>query len=107
RSERAQRVRLREEQRQHLLLVFKEAMHNVQRHAGARRVELLLRLDGRTLRGSVRDDGRGFDPTSGRRRGHGLENMASRIDALGGGLEIGGRRDGEPGTEVRFEVPLA
>ncbi|MEM1203774.1 MAG: histidine kinase [Acidobacteriota bacterium] len=107
RSERAQRVRLREEQRQHLLLVFKEAMHNVQRHAGARRVELLLRLDGRTLRGSVRDDGRGFDPTSGRRRGHGLENMASRIDALGGGLEIGGRRDGDTGTEVRFEVPLA
>ncbi|MEM7356848.1 MAG: two-component regulator propeller domain-containing protein, partial [Acidobacteriota bacterium] len=106
-TEQAQRIRLRPEQRQHLLLVLKEAMHNAQRHAGAGRVELELGLAGRTLSGVVRDDGCGFEPKSEHRRGHGLANMASRIDALGGELALSRRQDGRPGAEVRIEVPLA
>lgn len=36
---------------------------------------------------SVADDGRGFDPRT-TKMGAGLQNMADRLSALGGGLEV-------------------
>jgi signal transduction histidine kinase len=39
------------------------------------------------LRFEVEDDGTGFDPAM-TSRGAGLTNMADRLDALGGGIEV-------------------
>ena len=80
-----------------------EALQNVQKYAEATRAEVRLSAEDGHLRFVVDDDGKGFDSaTSG--RGTGLNNIADRVDALGGSLEIAsapGR-----GTRVSMAVPV-
>jgi signal transduction histidine kinase len=64
-----------------------EALQNVQKYAGASRVEVRLREESGELRFSVDDDGRGFD-VAVTKMGSGLVNMADRLDALGGQLQL-------------------
>jgi signal transduction histidine kinase len=91
------------DRRRHLLFAAKEALHNVERHACARRVELELVREARQLRLVVRDDGRGFDPTAVS-AGHGLASLQRRARELGGELRIETRLGG--GTRVELVVPL-
>lgn len=49
------------------------------------------------------DDGRGFDPAS-TPRGSGLQNMADRLEALGGALEI--RSSPGRGTSLQGRIPV-
>lgn len=85
-----------------LLRVLQEALANVRRHSGARRVEVGLASRGTGLRATVYDDGRGFDPAS-TRKGFGLPGMEERITALGGELTI----ESGPGrgASVEIEIP--
>jgi signal transduction histidine kinase len=74
-----------------------EALQNVQKYAGASGATIRLsHRDGR-LAFEVEDDGGGFDPkaTTG---GSGLTNIADRLDALGGRLEI----ESAPGRGTRL-----
>ena len=91
------------EQRRQLLLIFKEALHNVARHArcAAATVSIATR-DGRLL-AEIRDDGRGFEANPAD-RGHGLVSMRARAVQLGGELTI----DARPGvgTRLALDVPL-
>ena len=64
-----------------------EALQNVQKYALATAVIVRLRHDEGTLTFSVNDDGRGFDIATAK-RGAGLANMADRLDALGGALNV-------------------
>lgn len=71
----------------HLLLAFKEALHNIRKHAGAKRVAVELRPLGARLELRIVDDGTGFDP--GRvAAGHGLSSLRQRAAALGGELVL-------------------
>lgn len=97
------------EQRRHLLLFYKEALHNAVRHSGAGRVEIHLEVSDGRLLGEVADDGSGVEaaaleaaPPDG--SGRGLASLRYRADALDGRLEI----DSAPGagTRVRLEMPL-
>ena len=101
----AEEVKLSPVERRQLYLVFKEALHNVARHAGASSVSMSLAVKGWRLTAVIRDDGRGFDePAEGETR-HGLGSMSARAADLNGKLTIdsaSGR-----GTEVRLEVPLS
>jgi ligand-binding sensor domain-containing protein/signal transduction histidine kinase len=96
-------VDLAPDRRRHLLLILKEAVTNVARHAGASRASIRLQLAGDTLTLSVEDDGCG--PGAPRPEGRGLKNMAARADALGGRLTVGPRPGG--GTVVRLQAPLS
>lgn len=88
----------------------RELVHNLIRHAGARRG--LLRLgadaDGLTLR--VEDDGRGFCPArvaahdAGSDGGYGLYSVRERLGLLGGTMTI---ESGADGTRIRLRLPLA
>jgi signal transduction histidine kinase len=89
------RVRLAPEQRRDLYLFFKEAIHNIAKHANCRRAVITLRLDGDRLTVEVSDDGRGFDRDAapapaapGSRGGHGLDSMRTRAGQLGGSLIV-------------------
>jgi signal transduction histidine kinase len=64
-----------------------EALQNVAKHAGARRVVVRLSQGGGRLRFGVSDDGVGFDPAS-TGRGSGLQNIADRAEALAGRVEV-------------------
>lgn len=73
--------------RRHLLLLFKEALHNVVRHANASSVTVRLAVEDEGLVLTVRDDGVGFDPAT-IRAGTGLRSMRERAEQLGGTLAI-------------------
>jgi ligand-binding sensor domain-containing protein/signal transduction histidine kinase len=75
------------DRRRHLLLVFKEAIHNVARHARATVVRVRLDLRPGALRLSVEDNGRGFDPEAAR-DGHGLGSLRDRAAQLSGNLHL-------------------
>ncbi len=73
--------------RRNLFLIFKEAVHNVARHAEAARVEIEIEVSGDSLRLRVADDGCGFDPDNAT-DGHGMRSMQRRTEEVGGRLEI-------------------
>lgn len=82
-----------------------EAITNVVRHAGARRLQLSARAaaQGGRLRitVSVADDGRGLDAAAPAGSGHGLANMHARAAAIGAVLSIGPAHPA--GTLVRLD----
>jgi len=80
-----------------------EAIQNVSKYAGAERARVRLAASNGALTFSVTDDGRGFDPGT-IQMGAGLQNMADRLSALGGGLEV----ESAPGhgTTVSGLIPV-
>jgi signal transduction histidine kinase/ligand-binding sensor domain-containing protein len=102
--------------RHNLFLAFKEALHNVARHAAATEVRISLKVESQNFVLTVEDNGRGFRgdalptaaPPEGRAArllgGHGLPNMRSRLEEIGGDCEIQSQYG--LGTLVRFVVPL-
>ena len=90
-----------------LFRAAQEALANVVRHAEASRVTVHLRIDGPSLRLTVRDNGRGL-ATAGNATGRtdhvGLAGMRERIMALGGGVEV--QSVAPSGVLVTVELPL-
>jgi signal transduction histidine kinase len=80
-----------------------EALQNVAKYADAARVTIRLSGGNGQLTFSVTDDGRGFDAAT-TRLGSGLQNMADRLAALGGSVEVLSRL-GE-GTTVAGRLPV-
>ena len=80
-----------------------EAMTNAVKHAPGAHIIVSLRADRqkRTVTLEVHDDGPGID-TRASASGTGLQNMADRIDALGGDLSVESVPGG--GTWVRAEI---
>jgi signal transduction histidine kinase len=84
--------------------IYKEALHNVIKHAGATRVQAAIFCRGETLVCAVHDNGVGFNPaleTNGR---YGLKNMRRRVEDLGGRLKVESRQ--HQGTRLTVELPL-
>lgn len=73
--------------KRHVLMMFKEMLHNVVSHARASRVAVEFKLDNGHMRLCVRDDGVGFDP-SGKHGGRGLRSLQARASAIGGTVTI-------------------
>ncbi|WP_146146109.1 sensor histidine kinase [Geodermatophilus tzadiensis] len=80
-----------------------EALQNAAKHSGAAEVRVRLAREESAVTLTVEDDGHGFDRVR-TRTGTGLANMADRMDAVGGLLEIGASPAG--GVRVRARVPL-
>lgn len=88
-----------------LFRVTQEALTNIEKHAGASRVELVLVFSTSGVQLRVQDNGRGFDtdfilhhPS----RGIGLRNMRERLASIDGQLNVSSR----PGqTLVSAQVP--
>jgi signal transduction histidine kinase len=80
-----------------------EALQNVAKYAEAGSVTVRLSQENGNLVFTVTDDGRGFDPQT-TPSGSGLQNMADRLEALGGTVEI--RSAPGEGTTVTGRVPV-
>jgi PAS domain S-box-containing protein len=88
-----------------LYRIAQEAMTNVARHAGARRVSVRLQRAAGAVRLRVEDDGRGIEPGEARRADAlGLLGMRERANALGGEVRVEGSAG--RGTAVTAEIPL-
>ena len=85
-----------------LLLVAREALSNVVRHAGANEVEVTLEVRSDEVVLSVLDDGRG--PPDETTAGFGLRNMAARASRLGGSFSLDQRLPA--GTRLEWRVPV-
>jgi len=64
-----------------------EALQNIAKYSDASRAIIRLRAEDGWVVFEVEDDGKGFDPAV-TPRGSGLQNMADRLEALGGRFEI-------------------
>jgi signal transduction histidine kinase len=83
-----------------------EALQNAGKHAGDDANVTVTVLDANgVLRFEIRDDGAGFDPTSDAGHGHGFVNMADRLGAFGGSLEVVAAPGA--GTTITGSIPLA
>jgi signal transduction histidine kinase len=80
-----------------------EALQNVAKYADASRVDVRLAQPGSALTFEVRDDGRGFDPSS-IGYGTGLQGIADRLAALNGTLRVASAAG--DGTTVTGVIPL-
>jgi signal transduction histidine kinase len=112
-------VQLGIETRRQVFLIFKEALHNVVRHANATDVSIALTIGRRALRLVVADNGKGFaaERQTGVDGRTGAE-MANAVDAAGQGLRsmkrraasIGGRLTitSAPGagTTIALDAPI-
>jgi signal transduction histidine kinase len=80
-----------------------EALQNTQKYAEASHATVRLSNRAGALVFEVEDDGKGFDPATAR-RGAGMTNMADRLDALGGGVEVESSRGA--GVLLRGTIPV-
>jgi two-component system nitrate/nitrite sensor histidine kinase NarX len=89
----------------HVLQIVREALTNVEKHAGARSVtvELAGGADG-SLGVAIEDDGVGIATGTSPAQHFGLDIMRDRAGLLGGSIELGRRGDG--GTRVALRVPV-
>lgn len=84
------------------LRVVQESLANVAKHAAATRVAVTLSYMDDVALVDVRDDGKGFDP-NGLRAGYGLRAMRSRLEEIGGQLQVESEQG--RGTAVSATVP--
>ncbi len=86
-----------------LFRIAQEAVANALKHSGAKRVWISLNRSEGTARLTVRDDGRGFVPSTSRKVASlGLRGMSERIALLGGTLQCAA----QPGHGVTISVQL-
>ena len=86
-----------------LFRVVQEALSNVRKHSGARRVSVVLRSRRTFVDVTVTDDGCGFDPQQLDTNRLGLAGISERVRLLGGAVEIETRPG--VGTTVRATLP--
>jgi len=92
------------EVRRNVYLVVREALHNVVKHSGATRVDLILKVEDNGFKISIKDNGKGFDPEKLEFSGNGLVNMKKRMIDIGGEFVI--RSEPGIGTEIELIVLL-
>ena len=94
-----------------LYRILQEALRNVEQHARARHVTVLLTKQGGGVQLVIQDDGTGFDPkknypnTQNGKSGLGLLSMRERASYVGGALNI--KSTPGKGTTIQAEIPLA
>jgi PAS domain S-box-containing protein len=88
-----------------LYRVLQEALHNVIKHSGTKRVEVKVAQHANEIHLDVNDFGKGFDIEIAKQdRGLGLTSMQERVRLVGGAIVI----DSKPlaGTTINVRVPL-
>jgi signal transduction histidine kinase len=91
--------------KQVLYRIAQEALHNVEKHAQAQRVDIELHMANNALTLIICDDGVGFDPSSQFPGHFGLRSMRERVVGLGGSLKI--ESTSGRGVIVRATIPCS
>ncbi len=88
--------------RRHFFFAFKESLNNIRKHACATRVAITIDISSTSLKFTVKDNGKGFDPGAPAHSGHGLANLQQRAALLKGTCHVDSKPD--QGTTVRLEA---
>ena len=94
---------LTNDQKRNLLLISKEAVHNVIKHSQATMVRVTARQNEKYLHLGFSDNGKGMDHGDTFHSGNGLKNMRQRTAQINGNIEIINDR----GTTVMVTIRLA
>jgi ligand-binding sensor domain-containing protein/two-component sensor histidine kinase len=89
--------------RRNILPIFKEALHNIRRHAQAKQVHIALTIHQSTLVLTIEDDGIGISE-SAPDHGHGLRNMRRRAQEMNALLDF--EKPSQGGTRLRLTIPM-
>ena len=88
-----------------LFRVLQEALHNIVKHSGVKRVDVRLTEPSNQIHLQVSDSGKGFDVESAMQgKGLGLTSMRERVRLVNGTIAIESRPMG--GTTIEVRVPL-
>jgi len=98
-------LRLGPNLRREILLIVKEGVTNIVRHANCTDASIDLGIGHHKLTLQIRDNGRGFDPTCAT-AGNGLRSMRRRAEALGGYLQLESSPGPNGGTTISIQVPI-
>ena len=79
--------------RREVFLIYKESINNIVKHAGAKNVWTEIDVVVGKLTVTIRDDGKGFDPTNLdiKEKGNGLASMRRRTQEIGGNFDLTSR----------------
>ena len=95
-----EKVSLSMEHRQHLFLIFKEAINNSITHSNCSEILLNAKVEGKKLEMVLSDNGTGYLKKDDEILGNGLKNMQNRAKIIGGKLII--NSEVGKGTVVRY-----
>lgn len=93
---------LTNEQKRNLLLISKEALHNIIKHSQATMVHLRTSTENNCFYFVISDNGRGFTANMIQNTGNGLRNMKARAKEMGGSLEVINKK----GTTIKLSLVL-
>jgi signal transduction histidine kinase len=101
--------RLEPEMETTLYRIYQEALNNVRRHSGAKKVSITISMHDGFLESVIQDDGRGFDlnkldTNRENPRGWGLLGIKERVSQWGGQVEIATQPGN--GTLIRLRFPI-
>jgi len=94
-------IKLTGERRRNLLLVVKEVLHNVFKHAAATEVNIHSYCTTELLVLQIRDNGKGFELSDENDIGNGIFNMQKRMSDSSGVINI---RSNSQGTEINLTM---
>lgn len=97
-------TKLSTDQRRHLLLITKEILLNVVKHAKAQYVTMRMTQENGSLRLVIADDGAGFNTSERVGSGTGTTSLYERVKALNGNVDL--RSAIGEGTRITIVVPL-
>ena len=89
--------------KRHALLILKEALHNIRKHAAAERVTIRLAERDGLLEMEIADNGSGFDPMQ-KHEGFGLQGIRERTEGMGGKISILSGKG--KGTSISVVLPI-
>ena len=81
--------------------IIQEQINNILKHADAKNVNILIKLQGKAISIVVTDDGKGFNPNA-KRKGIGISNMINRIESYNGKVKI----KSSPGAGCKIAVKI-
>jgi signal transduction histidine kinase len=87
-----------------LLRISQEAMHNINKHAQAKKVNITFSYMEDLFVMDIADDGLGFEPSK-TRNGFGMKTMRDRAEELGGTLTIESEQG--IGTAIAVSIPIS
>ncbi|MGJ7093608.1 cache domain-containing protein [Vibrio hannami] len=88
-----------------LYRVTQESLTNIEKHANASKVTVVLKQMGNMLQLMIQDDGVGFNDTDiANKKGIGLRNMRERVEFIGGDFELTSEQ--HYGTEIAVLLNL-
>jgi signal transduction histidine kinase len=86
--------------------IYQESLSNAVKHAGATRLDVVLKMNGKFLLFNLKDNGKGFVPAQAdtKEKGLGLDMIRERVELLNGIFKI--KSSEKMGTSISIEVPV-